>query len=168
MVPASMRGVLRFIPACAGNSNGASEHARCFAVHPRVCGEQTGSSISPPCIPGSSPRVRGTARFKILEGFVRRFIPACAGNSGQSHGTGQCCAVHPRVCGEQSTTHTPPTVISGSSPRVRGTGRRAHSLGFPQRFIPACAGNSVGFTIWLKLMSVHPRVCGEQSASRYF
>ena len=31
---------LRFIPACAGNSFGATHRDSKYAVHPRVCGEQ--------------------------------------------------------------------------------------------------------------------------------
>ena len=53
--------------------------------------------------------------------------------------------------------------MSGSSPRVRGTGRQA---GLPQlgdRFIPACAGNRDSSVRLLASASVHPRVCGEQN-----
>ena len=51
-------------------------------------------------------------------------------------------SVHPRVCGEQATTITDDASIGGSSPRVRGTGRSAHTRDL------RCP--------------VHPRVCGEQ------
>ena len=50
----------------------------------------------------------------------------------------------------------------GSSPRVRGTGRRGTSSGLPHRFIPACAGNGGILNIARPLGAVHPRVCGER------
>ena len=54
------------------------------------------------------------------------------------------------------------TIVNGSSPRVRGTVlmmvRRSVSL----RFIPTCAGNSCCSRSSVCLVTVHPRVCGEQ------
>ena len=75
------RGFVRFIPACAGNSNRASSartiasgssprvrgtraaSARCPScppVHPRVCGELADAAGGDGGLVGSSPRVRGT------------------------------------------------------------------------------------------------------------
>ena len=66
------------------------------------------------------------------------------------------------MCGEQLNRHENSEPISGSSPRVRGTGDI--SVGNSPLFgiIPACAGNS--YYIVSKGMAVwdHPRVCGEQ------
>ncbi len=56
--------------------------------------------------------------------------------------------------------------VIGSSPRVRGTRTRG---GFPpvfKRFIPACAGNAPQRPRSDRLVSVHPRVCGERSYSQ--
>ena len=50
----------RFIPACAGNSVMDALKSGLTAVHPRVCGEQTGNSGKRLTRGGSSPRVRGT------------------------------------------------------------------------------------------------------------
>ena len=71
----------RFIPACAGNSFGASQMRIPSAVHPRVCGEQNSIPRLIKCLAGSSPRVRGTATTTVSGRYRRRFIPACAGNS---------------------------------------------------------------------------------------
>ena len=72
----------RFIPACAGNSCVKVLAVASPAVHPRVCGEQ----YTPPAtiwnLIGSSPRVRGTGSTQKNYASKRRFIPACAGNSG--------------------------------------------------------------------------------------
>ena len=72
--------------------------------------------------------------------------------------------VHPRVCGEHAAGPPAPRDHGGSSPRVRGTRQRDLDLFAPDRFIPACAGN----TFWLSSaevdISVHPRVCGEHDS----
>ncbi|ASC07487.1 hypothetical protein S101468_03286 (plasmid) [Acetobacter pasteurianus subsp. pasteurianus] len=70
-------------------------------------------------------------------------------------------AVHPRVCGEhvrhQRRMHGP----RGSSPRVRGTLNSAYPAAMKNRFIPACAGNTLIERISPTPYKVHPRVCGE-------
>ena len=71
----------RFIPACAGNRNRPRLLRPLETVHPRVCGEQDGTRISPGQAVGSSPRVRGTEAISTSAGETDRFIPACAGNS---------------------------------------------------------------------------------------
>ena len=91
-----------------------------------------------------------------------RFIPACAGNSF-AKGARQCWQpVHPRVCGEQTDLSDTEGHGTGSSPRVRGTDPGCARAGIRDRFIPACAGNSAALCRSLHLISVHPRVCGEQ------
>ena len=51
---------IRFIPACAGNSQGLNLRGTGGPVHPRVCGEQNGQTPASAGVFGSSPRVRGT------------------------------------------------------------------------------------------------------------
>ena len=71
----------RFIPACAGNTVARHVGLRRIAVHPRVCGEHPSHPILPGADYGSSPRVRGTRRFRGSSLYRSRFIPACAGNT---------------------------------------------------------------------------------------
>ena len=176
----------RFIPACAGNSTGRSGRAPHRAVHPRVCGELVVAHTANLRGNGSSPRVRGTRRRCATSRPGRRFIPACAGNSGRSTGCRQAAPVHPRVCGELMRAFRPAAIACGSSPRVRGTlapdcrpllhnrfipacaGNSRPPLRPPlsgRRFIPACAGNSGAPRRRRRRRSVHPRVCGELSCS---
>ena len=153
--------VLRFIPACAGNSARRSGWSGEPTVHPRVCGEQASTCTLPNTGSGSSPRVRGT---DLDEGFASsgfRFIPACAGNRMKPTSSGSV-PVHPRVCGEQDIHNTGTLTGDGSSPRVRGTGGSFDPSGKRWRFIPACAGNRAYVTRSGPSHSVHPRVCGEQ------
>ena len=56
------------------------------------------------------------------------------------------------------------SVISGSSPRVRGARSAKACAGPGRRFIPACAGSA-----WIPVRrdhqaAVHPRVCGERES----
>ena len=116
----------RFIPACAGNATRSSS-SRTWGL-------------------GSSPRVRGTHRRAGRPAARRRFIPACAGNACRSTPPNTLASVHPRVCGERSTTSSARSGCCGSSPRVRGT--RAGAGQGPQK------------------KAVHPRVCGERDIGR--
>ncbi len=75
-----------------------------------------------------------------------RFIPACAGNATKSAATSRMSTVHPRVCGERRSMACCSRVVSGSSPRVRGTRAACGYSMWPIRFIPACAGNAT-FTV---------------------
>src|SRR5690554_1554405 len=91
---------VRFIPACAGNSNGVTEYHIKYTVHPRMCGEFALSRAAYAGIFGSSPHVRGILCNEQAEKVMERFIPACAGNSPQPEPGSQVSAVHPRMCGE--------------------------------------------------------------------
>ena len=149
------------IPACAGNSRAPAARNRAHPVHPRVCGEL---GIATPTILaeyGSSPRVRGTPVQRGDKREVRRFIPACAGNSTSNDQTPTPRAVHPRVCGELINAAHADTLNGGSSPRVRGTPSPREPCPRASRFIPACAGNSPDPREWAFASPVHPRVCGE-------
>ncbi len=74
-------------------------------------------------------------------------------------------AVHPRVCGEHWDFPSRLIDYSGSSPRLRGTRRARPSAGAWFRFIPASAGNTREFCLPLTNRTVHPRVCGEHTAT---
>ena len=174
--------ILRFIPACAGNSYGNRTASQRNTVHPRVCGELPSATARPRSVSGSSPRVRGTRGDAGQAELAARFIPACAGNSSTTRTARRPTTVHPRVCGEllrlaaslaiscgssprvrgtrpQRRPVRPP--LHGSSPRVRGTRGAPSDQPPPRRFIPACAGNSVGRRGKGGTHAVHPRVCGE-------
>ena len=75
--------------------------------------------------------------------------------------------VHPRVYGELSEKLRGPFTLPGSSPRVRGTRRQQGLIRFPQRFIPACTGNSITSGSSSSRIAVHPRVYGELRAATW-
>ena len=153
----------RFIPAHAGNRPLAQNGAHPSAVHPRACGEQRARCQPFAGFLGSSPRMRGTAARLEEKAGADRFIPAHAGNRQRPSVRQAERSVHPRACGEQRDRAVPRHRPSGSSPRMRGTGRGAGPTVHHVRFIPAHAGNSPS-TLGSTLTSpVHPRACGEQS-----
>ena len=112
------------------------------SVHPRGCGEHSVLPRSPNTPTGSSPRVRGTLAMNASSTPVRRFIPAGAGNTGQSPKGNEAFPVHPRGCGEHSARGTREKSWPGSSPRVRGTRAFVWISAAGDRFIPAGAGNT--------------------------
>ena len=116
-----------------------------MTVHPRVCGERYGDEHHHARVLGSSPRVRGTlAAFRVPVSFPR-FIPACAGNAAKHDNSA--------------------LADDGSSPRVRGTRLVTQHPARVRRFIPACAGNALVRLRFVLAWAVHPRVCGERTAT---
>ena len=160
--PHRVQHLQRFIPACAGNTGPCLRRRSRTPVHPRVCGEHPAIISIRRAWSGSSPRVRGTRALFDQRAHVVRFIPACAGNTMTAWRIIRLAPVHPRVCGEHRAAMTPRHEQAGSSPRVRGTPRLPVLDTTANRFIPACAGNTMArATRAQRTWTVHPRVCGE-------
>ena len=153
--------MVRFIPACVGNSRQHSRSTCRSPVHPRVCGELDAAFRLCRIGGGSSPRVWGTHHLHPIHVRPRRFIPACVGNSIPIRYRFGLGSVHPRVCGELRCRRGIRVPIYGSSPRVWGTLDCFQCGLLRGRFIPACVGNSTQYRLQHLRHSVHPRVCGE-------
>ncbi len=111
------------IPACAGKTITASQLADRAGAHPRVCGENVACQVHFLRDVGSSPRVRGKPRYLCHDQRRDRLIPACAGKTWGSFSAARPSRAHPRVCGENPMSLGCLSLISGSSPRVRGKRR---------------------------------------------
>ena len=96
---------------------------------------------------------------------MRRFIPACAGNTRQRRALCHLWSVHPRMCGEHCCPFSWPACCRGSSPHVRGTPVIVLGILGQARFIPACAGNTRRVFILSAVHTVHPLMCGEHKAT---
>ena len=116
---------------------------------------------------GSSPRMRGTRRARFAESIPRGIIPAYAGNTSMSAIGSPTHWDHPRVCGEHVSDHSLPSLVTGSSPRMRGTRWSWLVICLPPGIIPAYAGNtSCGSGLPLGSRD-HPRVCGEHNGEQH-
>ena len=74
-------GSAGIIPAYAGNTSGYPSARPYARDHPRVCGEHLISCTFPRNASGSSPRMRGTRRFRKASTPNNGIIPAYAGNT---------------------------------------------------------------------------------------
>ena len=112
---------VRFIPAGAGNSPVASFPVVSSSVYPRWRGELFPRDCDRHRPIGLSPLARGTLykRGEFME--TVRFIPAGAGNSGESGCVHQWSSVYPRWRGELKQIVRFPHIHDGLSPLARGT-----------------------------------------------
>ena len=149
------------IPACAGNTGWPMRACPAPRDHPRVCGEHCSASVVASLNPGSSPRVRGTLPAALGDYLPVGIIPACAGNTRRRLHSILSTRDHPRVCGEHLGLAHDYEVVSGSSPRVRGTPTRWNRPPRGGGIIPACAGNTQVAYGRIPNTRDHPRVCGE-------
>ena len=151
----------RIIPAYAGNTSTAGL-CRCSARdHPRVCGEHPTRTEPTSTSWGSSPRMRGTHRWRMLSRSHCGIIPAYAGNTSANSSSASTKRDHPRVCGEHPSTVFVSAAGMGSSPRMRGTPGDGFAGFFRHGIIPAYAGNTCRASNTKCIFWDHPRVCGE-------
>ncbi len=111
----------RFIPAGAGNSSRAIAIAIVRSVYPRWRGELYINEVNLWKLYGLSPLARGTLFMRGSKSPRRRFIPAGAGNSGESGCVHQWSSVYPRWRGELKQIVRFPHIHDGLSPLARGT-----------------------------------------------
>ena len=114
---------------------------------------------------GSPPRMRGKHLKRLQEIGCVRITPAHAGKtSGSGSGNGGC-ADHPRACGENFVSDSVRRGLDGSPPRMRG--KLLHSVGalVHERITPAHAGKTDLKLFQARLVSDHPRACGENPAA---
>ncbi len=149
------------IPAYAGNTQQKVPPSGPLRAHPRVCGEHSPGSYKASGMSGSSPRMRGTHDGVGAPTSPEGLIPAYAGNTLGRRVKEPHVSAHPRVCGEHKGPTSMGRIISGSSPRMRGTRHLHPPRGEPVRLIPAYAGNTYWPGHGYCSESAHPRVCGE-------
>ena len=154
----------RFIPARAGNTPSITTACRPSTVHPRAGGEHSVARSSSVSWYGSSPRGRGTRCAREGHRRSRRFIPARAGNTRAASVVLLEWTVHPRAGGEHFVLDTEAAIVTGSSPRGRGTPQSVERARNGLRFIPARAGNTRPRTSRATRATVHPRAGGEHPA----
>ncbi len=133
-------GVIRSIPACAGEPLALDAIRTLDEVDPRVCGGATVRYVRLPDGNGRSPRVRGSPLPGRVQVAIPRSIPACAGEPPVCEMSHSLATVDPRVCGGAYSFPDGLTPAMGRSPRVRGSPFEEGHVLFVSRSIPACAG----------------------------
>ena len=152
-------GLVRFIPASAGNTCEVFHEKAVFSVHPRERGEHL--CYLERAGPGASLRRAHTTKRhgrreggrpriqKLCSASIRRFC--LTSNTAQysrppifliARITGR--PVHPRERGEHLAQSLVRVPGGGSSPRARGTRPSPRAAPPTRRFIPASAGNTTG------------------------
>ena len=133
----------RFIPAGAGNTCAVTLTSHLLPVYPRWRGEHQKSAAERLVTAGLSPLARGTHMKSGAHLNFIRFIPAGAGNTGDSWPARVSPSVYPRWRGEHFQGDIQHNVTAGLSPLARGTLRISAAVPVLTRFIPAGAGNTI-------------------------
>ena len=178
-------GTGRIIPARAGPTFIDIRLKVALTDHPRSCGANRVSQHSCSAKLGSSPLVRGQLVRLVMILTVVRIIPARAGPTPGAVVEEWCDSDHPRSCGANVVRIRRLTVLTGSSPLVRGQPAHAtYYLGVRGSsplvrgqlsetaaeqegnwIIPARAGPTLTWTPSITVSTDHPRSCGANSFS---
>ena len=156
----SSRLRLRIIPARAGPTEGTLDFTPACSDHPRSCGANRACRSLTQCRSGSSPLVRGQLQERISKLAHMRIIPARAGPTKRLCYAAFVLSDHPRSCGANLRKGTPPNVMTGSSPLVRGQPCLKAKRTRVVRIIPARAGPTDNHRTSSRDTTDHPRSCG--------
>ena len=115
-----VKGLIRIIPASAGQTGAIRRSTPTRKDHPRECGANLPVDYAWFGRSGSSPRVRGKPKaWSVCPAWVR-IIPASAGQTRRCRTKPRSWPDHPRECGANTFLGIRRLFASGSSPRVRG------------------------------------------------
>ena len=142
--------------------------ANILMEHPRVCGENTGYTVGPGTLIGTSPRMRGKrATYPSPDSPIWN-IPAYAGKTVVAVTIVFFLPEHPRVCGENVLPILQFRIDIGTSPRMRGKQSSFFTQSLQTRNIPAYAGKTRLRYPKPTPPQEHPRVCGENKGGNAF
>ena len=119
-LPERLRRSHGLIPAGAGQTSPRGSPRPGGWAHPRGCGADRSSMRTTSSAHGSSPRVRGRRISNVSTNWLRRLIPAGAGQTHLRSQSSSALRAHPRGCGADERRARGPPFEHGSSPRVRG------------------------------------------------
>ena len=131
------------IPASAGQPLPQLTRRILLWVYPRECGAagDTEKQEMPP--QGLSPRVRGSRKAATVNPLPSRSIPASAGQPMLTMPTIQVTTVYPRECGAAFQNLAGSQLVTGLSPRVRGSRKHYAHTRYRAGSIPASARASL-------------------------
>ncbi len=131
------------IPACAGSTESAANHARSDGIIPACAGSTCARLLLQGLSTGIIPACAGSAQFRgeFVDHLVG-IIPACAGSTTGVAASAKVTRDHPHMCGSTA-------------------GLRRCLAGYG--IIPACAGSTTVGKTKLLFIWDHPRMCGSTS-----
>ena len=149
------------IPASAGKPCCLAFKGDEKQVYPRVRGEAF-MVVTPTIVTvGLSPRPRGSHLCTLIIFPIVGSIPASAGKPLYFYALHLPIWVYPRVRGEAMKIPRVVTLISGLSPRPRGSRIFSPGSASLSGSIPASAGKPYSAFQWTRATRVYPRVRGE-------
>ena len=152
------------IPAYAGNTSRLRRVGWRQRAHPRLRGEHMWRRRGRLVGCGSSPPTRGTQWSGTPDNSESGLIPAYAGNTHHSLGSGLSLPAHPRLRGEHIERLPLAIGRKGSSPPTRGTFVPGVAGVVLWGLIPAYAGNTRFSAQCPAGARAHPRLRGEHVA----
>ncbi len=138
----SRRG--RSIPAHAGEPSSRPALPASTAVYPRARGGASHACRACRSVSGLSPRTRGSHQRPAKWSSTVWSIPAHAGEPVQGRGLLRLDKVYPRARGGAPAVIASRDIVTGLSPRTRGSPRVHAPLRLEPRSIPAHAGEPSG------------------------
>ncbi len=153
-------GAGRTIPAGAGPTSPTRSRPAPLADHPRRCGADPRRSGHSRGGSGPSPQVRGRPGHILGRSLRGRTIPAGAGPTPGTAGGQVPEEDYPRRCGADDACVLKTTLDAGPSPQVRGRHVPRFEVDHPHRTIPAGAGPTPPWRVWICRMADHPCRCG--------
>ena len=154
----------RLIPAPAGSTPPGPTSPPSTGAHPRACGEHEPGNESVEGVGGSSPRLRGAPKWRMIGVVCLWLIPAPAGSTSTPLRTSPALRAHPRACGEHQDAERDGYRRGGSSPRLRGALPADRPRGAADGLIPAPAGSTLYRLAGQARPRAHPRACGEHQS----
>ena len=155
----------RFTPTRVGKTSNPAVLILGETVHPHACGENAAGSTPSIESAGSPPRVWGKRGNSPSVHRGGRFTPTRVGKTCMAAPKSRPVAVHPHACGENVPLWFRALAKIGSPPRVWGK----HVLSLSQmrqcRFTPTRVGKTPAIIRWVRMWSVHPHACGENSSA---
>ena len=148
------------IPAHAGLTDLQRMRAASERDHPRACGAHQVKIITEEIMLGSSPRMRGSRKVKIIVIKNDGIIPAHAGLTAGALTSESTSRDHPRACGAHQNPYNQTDCLPGSSPRMRGSQGPQAARHRHDGIIPAHAGLTTGDRPTVTRARDHPRACG--------
>ena len=164
--PVPKKALSGSIPAHAGEPGNTGESHFYLSVYPRPRGGTAVRSPSRTSTPGLSPPTRGNLSDFLRRPHKRGSIPAHAGEPGFRRQTRGEVRVYPRPRGGTLRMSEVIVARGGLSPPTRGNPPRLDDAAFPDRSIPAHAGeprHQVSPPKWTK---VYPRPRGGTDYAR--